>query len=106
MKEKVHAFMRVLLINVLMIFLTASVGCFYPKAERAPGELVSDVNYEIVDETAVVGKNDNANRQWIYVDCEYWAGCFMRCDGASNQCKQLAKDSKFSILSVFMSVFR
>ena len=61
------------------------------------GELVSDINYEIVDETTVVEKKDNG-RQWIYVGCDYWAGCFMRCDGASNQCKQLAKDSKFSIL--------
>ena len=104
MKEKVHAFVKVLLIFVLMTFLTASVGCLYPKAERAPGELVSDVNYEIVDETTVV-RSDNGKRQWIYVDCDYWAGCFMRCDGSSNQCKQLAKDSRFSILSVFMSVF-
>ena len=106
MKEKVHVFVRVLLIFVLMIFLMASMGCFfYPKAERAPGELVSDVNFEIIDETTVVGKHDNGGRQWIYVDCDYWAGCFMRCDGASSQCKQLAKDSKFSILSIFMNVF-
>ena len=79
-------------------------GCYYPKAERVPGELVSDVNYKIVDETAVVDNGDNA-RQWIYVDCDHWAGCFMRCDGESNQCKQLAKDSNFSIVSIFKSVF-
>ena len=104
MKEKVHAFFKVLLIFVLMTFLTASVGCFYPKAERAPGELVSDIQYKIIDETTVVGENDRS-RQWIYVDCAYWAGCFMRCDGTSNQCKQLAKDSHFSILSVFRNIF-
>ena len=100
MKMKALSIMNVLLILAIVTMFGASVGCFYPKAERAPGELVSDVKYEIVNETTVVGNNANS-RQWIYVDCDYWAGCFMRCDGASNQCKQLAKDSNFSILSVF-----
>ena len=104
MKVKVQVAMSILLVVAISVILVGSTGCFYPKAERAPGELVSDVNYEIVDETTVVTKSDNG-RQWIYVDCEYWAGCFMRCDGASSQCKQLAKDSKFSILSIFMNVF-
>ena len=104
MKVKVQTVANALVILAIMNALAVSGGCFYPKAERAPGELVSSINYEIINETTVVDKQDNG-RQWIYVDCNYWAGCFMRCDGASNQCKQLAKDSKFSILSVFMSVF-
>ena len=104
MKVKVQAALNILLVFIIVFVFVASAGCFYPKAERAPGELVSDIQYEIVNDTSVVGKSDN--RQWIYVNCNYWAGCFMRCDGASNKCKQLAKDSKFSILSVFMSVFR
>ena len=91
------------ILTVAFVFVF-SAGCFYPKAERVSGELVSDVNYKIIDDTAVVEYEGNS-RQWIYVDCNYWAGCFMRCDGASNQCKQLAKDSNFSILSIFMSVF-
>jgi hypothetical protein len=104
MKSKSHAWSDIFLKLTILITLLGSIGCFYPKAERAPGELVSDVAYEIVDETTVVEKSDTS-RQWIYVDCKYWAGCFMRCDGESTQCKQLAKDSNFSILSVFMSVF-
>ena len=99
MKAKVNAVMF-----AIMFVLVANSGCFYPKAERAPGELVSEVNYEIINETTVVDAK-NSSRQWLYVDCEYWAGCFMRCDGDPNQCKQLAKDSKFSILSVFKSMF-
>ena len=104
MKVRGHSALSVLTVFSIAAALVLSSGCFYPKAERAPGELVSDINYEIVDETTVVEAKDNG-RQWIYVGCNYWAGCFMRCDGSSNQCKQLAKDSKFSILSVFMSVF-
>ena len=104
MKVKVQAAVNILLMSVIAVASMSSAGCFYPKAERGPGELVSDINFKIIDETTVVEKSDNG-RQWIYVDCDYWAGCFMRCDGASNQCKQLAKDSHFSILSVFMSVF-
>ena len=104
MKSKSHVLSDIFLKLAILITLLGSIGCFYPKAERVPGELVSDINYVIIDETTVVEKSDIA-RQWIYVDCEYWAGCFMRCDGESNQCKQLAKDSKFSILSIVMSVF-
>ena len=104
MKVKVQAAVNILLMSVIAVASMSSAGCFYPKAERVPGELVSAIDFEIVDETTVVDKGNNG-RQWIYVDCDYWAGCFMRCDGASNQCKQLAKDSNFSILSVFMSVF-
>ena len=102
MKTKVQTVWNFILITALVIAF--STGCFYPKAERVSGELVSNVNYTIVDETTVVENVDNS-RQWIYVDCDYWAGCFMRCDGASNQCTQLARDSKLSILSIFMSVF-
>ena len=105
MKVKALEVANTLLMFAITVALVGSAGCYYPKAERAPGELVSDVEYKIVDETTVVLETNNG-RQWIYVDCDYWAGCFMRCDGASNQCRQLAKDSKFSILSVFMSVFR
>ena len=105
MKVRALEVANILLMFAITIVLVGSAGCFYPKAERVPGELVSDVEYTIVDETTVVAQSNNG-RQWIYVDCDYWAGCFMRCDGASNQCRQLAKDSKFSILSVFMSVFR
>ena len=105
MKVKAQQAVNVLLMFTIAVVLVASVGCFYPKAERAPGELVSDVNYEIVNETTVVAESDNG-RQWIYIDCNYWAGCFMRCDGSSSQCNQLAKDSNFSILSIFVSMFK
>ena len=105
MNVKVQTAVSILLIFAIVVVLVASVGCFYPKAERAPGELVSDVEYKIVNETTVIADNGNI-RQWIYVDCDYWAGCFMRCDGSPKKCNQLAKDSNLSILSVFMSVFR
>ena len=104
MKVNVQMVANISLMFAVTVVLVASSGCFYPKAERAPGELVSDVDYEIVNETTVIQTN-GTNRQWIYVDCDYWAGCFMRCDGKSSQCKQLAKDSKFSILSIFKNVF-
>ena len=104
MKVKIQVAVNILLMCVVAVAFVSSVGCFYPKAERGPGELVSDINFKIIDETTVVENVDNS-RQWIYVDCDYWAGCFMRCDGASNQCTQLARDSKLSILSIFMSVF-
>jgi len=105
MKVKGKLVLDFSIILAVMAVLVASAGCFYPKAERVSGELVSDVIYKIDHETIVL-QEDVDSRQWIYVDCDYWAGCFMRCDGSSKKCSQLAKDSNFSILSVFMSVFR
>ena len=105
MKVKGKLVLDFSLMLTVMTVLVASAGCFYPKAERAPGELVSNVEYKIDNETIVIPDNGDV-RQWIYVNCDYWAGCFMRCDGSSKKCSQLAKDSNFSILSVFMSVFR
>ena len=48
MKSKSHAWSDIFLKLTILITLLGSIGCFYPKAERAPGELVSDVAYEIV----------------------------------------------------------
>ena len=50
MKVNIQMVANISLMFAVTVVLVASAGCFYPKAERAPGELVSDVDYEIINE--------------------------------------------------------
>ncbi len=34
---------------------------------------------------------------WLYVECEHWSGCFMRCQGKKSSCKRVAIDSKLDV---------
>lgn len=36
-------------------------------------------------------------KHWLYVRCNHWSGCYMRCQGEINSCKKVAKDSKFEV---------
>ena len=108
--------MSVLLMLAIMVTLTVTFGCgkpgsvlnWYPKAERIEGKMVSNVDHEIVtdsvdlNDTAVIKKKDKyaSNRWWIDVECDYWAGCFMRCDGPKEQCRKLAEDSNLTVNSI------
>ena len=49
MKVRALEVANILLMFAITIVLVGSAGCFYPKAERVEGELVSDVEYTIVD---------------------------------------------------------
>jgi hypothetical protein len=74
----------------------------YPKAERIPGKLVSDIKHEVVDGTAIIEDRakHSSDRWWVDVRCDYWASCFMRCDGPKQQCRKLAEDSNFTVNSI------
>ncbi|HAX45212.1 MAG TPA: hypothetical protein DCX78_00075 [Nitrospina sp.] len=100
MKVKTPVITDMFLLIAILVVLLASSGCLYPKAEKVPGSMVSDIVYEVVDDTAVVEERRLSSRWWVNVDCDYWAGCFMRCDGSEKQCRQLAQDAQFKIISV------
>lgn len=34
---------------------------------------------------------------WLYVECEHWSGCYMRCQGQINSCKKVAADSELEV---------
>ena len=74
----------------------------YPKAERVTGTLTSDINHEVIDGTAVIEERakHSSSRWWVDVECDYWASCFMRCDGSKQQCRKLAEDSNFTVNSI------
>ena len=75
---------------------------WYPKAERISGALVSDIEHEVIDGTAIIEDRakHSSDRWWVDVECDHWASCFMRCDGPKQQCRKLAEDSNFTVNSI------
>jgi len=100
MKVKTSVVANFLTLLAISVVLMAGSGCMYPKTERLPGAMTSDVTYEVVGDTAVIEERRISGRWWVTVHCDYWAGCFMRCDGQKSQCRQLAEDAQFNVLSI------
>ena len=36
-------------------------------------------------------------KHWLYIRCNHWSGCYMRCQGEIKSCKKVAKDSEFLV---------
>ena len=34
---------------------------------------------------------------WLYVECEHWSGCYIRCKGKINSCKKVANYFKLEV---------
>ena len=99
-----------------LVVLVGTIGCgkpgsalnWYPKAERVEGKMLSTVNHDIVtdsidlnDTVVIQGEEKHSvSRWWVDVECDYWASCFMRCDGSKQQCQKLAEDSSFTVNSI------
>jgi len=116
MKEKIYAIKCLFLAFLVLIVFVGTTGCgkpgtalnWYPKAERLEGKMSSSINHDIVtdkidlNDTVVIRGEEkhSVSRWWIDVECDYWAGCFMRCDGSKQQCRKLAEDSSFTVNSI------
>ena len=119
MIKKIGLIKHVLMVFVVVVIFTGTTGCAkpgsyyvkkiddfvdrgYPKAERISGALTSDIKHEVVDGTAVIENRakHSSSRWWVDVKCDYWASCFMRCDGTRQQCRKLAEDANFTVNSI------
>jgi len=119
MNKKISLIKNVLMMFVVLVVFAGTTGCAksgsyyvkkvddfvdrgYPKAERISGKLVSDIKHEVVDGTAIIEDRAkySSSRWWVDVECDYWASCFMRCDGSKEQCRKLAEDSNFIVNSI------
>ena len=85
------------LIVFAISFLTSctSNGIALPKT--IPGTVKTyTVNQEGMVE--ILGHNiKNEPKHWLYIRCNHWSGCYMRCQGKINFCKKVARDSEFPV---------
>ena len=38
---------------------------------------------------------------WLYVECDHWSGCYMRCQGKVKSCKKVVIDYKLDVVYIF-----
>ena len=103
MKENI----KLILMIFIILFLTscASNGMFSASNgifSAADGILVSKnpgsvKTFSVNDKGTVeiLGQKRITNMHWFYVECDHWSGCYMRCEGKIDSCKQVATDSKY-----------
>ena len=95
--KKVMVLLKAMLI---LLFLTscASHGTTVPKAFIGSAEIFQ------VDDTGTVkvtGYNlKNQPTHWAFVHCDYWSGCYMRCQGPKKICKSIAEKSDLKIINI------
>ncbi len=85
------------LIVFVVSFLTscASNGIVLPKT--IPGAVKTyTVNQQGTVE--ILGQDMKAQpKHWLYIRCNHWSGCYMRCQGEIKSCKKVARDSNFLV---------
>ena len=88
------------LIVFAVSFLTscASNGLVLPKT--IPGTIKTyTVNQEGTVE--ILGQDIKTKpTHWLYVQCDHWSGCYMRCQGPIKTCKSIATKSGLDIAYV------
>ena len=83
-----------------LFFLTscASNGTVVAKAFPGSAEI-----FKVTDEGTVEVKGDDMKDKsvhWVFVECDYWSGCYMRCQGPIKTCKSITTKSGLDIAYV------
>ena len=95
--NKVMVLLKAILV-VLLLTSCASNGTTVPKA--FPG---SDEIFQVNGIGTVEVKGYNLKYQpthWAFVGCDYWTGCYMRCQGPKKLCKSIAEKSGLKVINM------
>ena len=88
----------VLLGTILALVLFTSCASNHAAIPKAfPG---SPEIFNVNNEGTVEVKVDNLKNQpihWVFVNCNHWSGCYMRCQGPAKTCKSIATKSGLKI---------
>ena len=84
---------------VLLAFYLTSCSAILIKTEGS----AEGINYKITGESdlektvEILDQGNNKFTHWLYLNCDYIFGCFMRCEGPVNSCIKVASRIKFGI---------
>ena len=82
---------------MLSVFYLSSCSTILIKPESPIG----GVNYRVTDgindekTVEIIDQGKNKLLNWLYLNCDYIFGCYMRCEGPVNSCIKVATLSKF-----------
>ena len=95
--KKVMVLLKAILI-LLLLTSCASHGTTVPKPFSGSAEI-----YRVNDAGTVKVKGYNLKYQpthWAFVHCDYWSGCYMRCQGPKKICKSIAEKSDLKVINI------
>jgi hypothetical protein len=81
-------------IKKLNNFFTINNGIVLP---QAPPGAVKTFTVDENGTVKIIGQQKITDTHWLYVKCDYWSGCYMRCQGIVDSCKKVASDSKIEV---------
>ena len=89
----------IFLILIFSIFYLSSCGSIPIK----PESFIESVDYKVIDgldgekTVQVVALEKNKYTHWVYLNCDYIFGCYMRCEGPVNSCMKIATLGKLDM---------
>jgi len=81
-----------------------SLGVFFVAPTMVLADNGSDAKgYSIVRGAVLINNTlpEDMKRHWVYIKCEHWAGCYMRCIGRLNACENLAETVSWEEIYLF-----
>ena len=95
--KKVMVLLKAMLI-LLLLTSCASHATTIPKPFSNSSEI-----FQVNDTGTVEVKGYDLKYQpthWAFVCCDYWAGCYMRCQGPKKICKNIAEKSDLKVINM------
>ena len=95
--KKVMVLLEAMLI-VLFLTSCASHGTTVPNPFFGSAEM-----FQVDDTGTVKVKGYNLKHQpthWAFVHCDYWAGCYIRCQGPKKICKSISEKSDLKVINI------
>lgn len=89
--------MGLILLVFAISFLTscASNGIILPKTKQGD---VKTYTVNDLGTVEILGQDMQIEpTHWLFVECDHWSGCYMRCQGKIKSCKKVAIDSELVI---------
>ena len=89
--------MELILIIFVISFLTSCASNGIALHKTIPGAVKTyTVNQQGTVE--ILGQDMRTQpTHWLYIRCNHWSGCYMRCQGEIKSCKKVARDSNFLV---------
>ena len=84
---------RVSLIVVSLLSLVLFFGGVnMAVADKGQTTGITERYWDVIGGSVVIknSKPKDMARHWVFVKCDHWAGCYMRCVGKLNICEKLA----------------
>ena len=84
---------------ILSVFYLGS--CSYLSIQQE--DTIGSVNYRVINDTEgmktvkIIDQEKNKSSHWIYLNCDYIFGCYMRCVGPISSCMKVATLGKFDM---------